>query len=143
MTYFCEDKRFIFLKKHAKQQQEYVSKQKHIFRVFHLLFVGIWHCYWEFTYLRETPEADVTISDIGFQTDLHVYLQLSQTWLIFCKTQKLPVIALSYTLSSLFTCSAVFSVVTLGLTEVSIVIMLIFLRKRVRIAIALLKEGSK
>ncbi|KAA0719008.1 Choline transporter-like protein 5-A [Triplophysa tibetana] len=88
-----------------------------IIAVILLVAYGIWHCYWEFTYLRETPEADVTISDIGFHTDLHVYLQLSQTWLIF--------------------------LVILGLTEASIVIMLMFLRKRVRIAIALLKEGSK
>ncbi|XP_039533692.1 choline transporter-like protein 5-A isoform X3 [Pimephales promelas] len=88
-----------------------------IFAVILLVAYGIWHCYWEFTVLRKTPGADVTISDIGFQTDLHVYLQLSQTWLIF--------------------------MVTLGLTEVSIVFILIFLRKRVRIAIALLREGSR
>ncbi|XP_030630574.1 choline transporter-like protein 5-A [Chanos chanos] len=78
---------------------------------------GIWHCYWEFTAHKEKPGADVTISDIGFQTDVHVYLQLSQTWLIF--------------------------LVSLGVTEAVIILMLIFLRKRVRIAIALLKEGSK
>ncbi|XP_073776231.1 choline transporter-like protein 5-A isoform X4 [Danio rerio] len=88
-----------------------------IFAVILLVAYGIWHCYWEFAVLRETPGADVTISDIGFQTDLHVYLQLSQTWLVF--------------------------MVTLGLTEASIVLMLIFLRKRVRIAIALLREGSR
>ncbi|XP_067218780.1 choline transporter-like protein 5-A [Chanodichthys erythropterus] len=88
-----------------------------IIAVILLVAYGIWHCYWEFTVLRQTPGADVTISDIGFQTDLHVYLQLSQTWLVF--------------------------MVTLGLTEVSIVLILIFLRKRVRIAIALLREGSR
>ncbi|XP_072524683.1 choline transporter-like protein 5-A isoform X1 [Salminus brasiliensis] len=88
-----------------------------IIAVIVLVGYGIWHCYWEFTLLRETPGADVTISDIGFQTDVHVYLQLSQTWLVF--------------------------LVSLGLTEASIVLMLIFLRNRVRIAIALLKEGSK
>uniref|UniRef100_A0A3B1ILP4 Choline transporter-like protein n=1 Tax=Astyanax mexicanus TaxID=7994 RepID=A0A3B1ILP4_ASTMX len=80
-----------------------------------VLVAYIWHCYSEFTLLRKTPGADVTISDIGFQTDVQVYLQLSQTWLLF---------------------------VSLGLTEASIVLMLIFLRNRVRIAIALLKEGS-
>lgn len=31
------------------------------------------------------PSSDVTISDIGFQTELHIYLQLSQTWLLFSK----------------------------------------------------------
>ncbi|GAA6088218.1 choline transporter-like protein 5-A, partial [Tachysurus ichikawai] len=54
---------------------------------------------------------------MGIQTNLHVYLQLSQTWLIF--------------------------LVSLVLTEASIVLMLVFLRKRVCIAIALLKESSK
>uniref|UniRef100_A0A3B1K0U5 Choline transporter-like protein n=1 Tax=Astyanax mexicanus TaxID=7994 RepID=A0A3B1K0U5_ASTMX len=88
-----------------------------IFAVIVLVAYGIWHCYSEFTLLRKTPGADVTISDIGFQTDVQVYLQLSQTWLLF--------------------------LVSLGLTEASIVLMLIFLRNRVRIAIALLKEGSK
>ncbi|TRY87555.1 hypothetical protein DNTS_007105 [Danionella cerebrum] len=75
-----------------------------IFTVILLVAYGIWHCFWEFTALKETPGADVTISDLGFQTDLHIYLQLSQTWLVF--------------------------MVALGLTEVSIVLMLIFLRKR-------------
>uniref|UniRef100_A0A667XNU1 Choline transporter-like protein n=1 Tax=Myripristis murdjan TaxID=586833 RepID=A0A667XNU1_9TELE len=79
--------------------------------------VGIWHCYWEFSTLRGKPDADVTISDIGFQTDFRVYLQLSQTWLVF--------------------------MISLSVIEAIIVIMLIFLRRRVRIAIALLKEGSK
>ncbi|XP_066508594.1 choline transporter-like protein 5-A isoform X2 [Hoplias malabaricus] len=88
-----------------------------IIAVILLVAYGIWHCYWEFTLLRETPGADVTISDLGFQTDVQVYLQLSQTWLLF--------------------------LVSLALTEASIVLMLIFLRNRVRIAIALLKEGSK
>ncbi|CAM4717760.1 unnamed protein product [Leuciscus chuanchicus] len=44
---------------------------------------GIWHCYWEYSSLKGKPDSDMTISDIGFQTDFRVYLQLSQTWLIF------------------------------------------------------------
>ncbi|XP_060745726.1 choline transporter-like protein 5-A [Tachysurus vachellii] len=88
-----------------------------IIAVFLLVAYGICRCYWEFTLLRETPEADVSITDMGIQTNLHVYLQLSQTWLVF--------------------------LVSLVLTEASIVLMLVFLRKRVCIAIALLKEGSK
>lgn len=51
--------------------------------------VGIWHCYLEFSLLRQQPRADVTIVDIGFQTDVMVYLQLSQTWLIFCESSPL------------------------------------------------------
>ncbi|XP_028831315.1 choline transporter-like protein 5-A isoform X2 [Denticeps clupeoides] len=78
---------------------------------------GIWHCYQEFSILRYQSGADMTISDLGFQTDFRVYLQLSQTWLVF--------------------------LIFLGVTEASIILMLIFLRNRVRIAIALIKEGSK
>ncbi|KAF7692331.1 hypothetical protein HF521_009941 [Silurus meridionalis] len=82
-----------------------------------LIAYGICRCYWEFALLRETPEVDVSISDIGIHSNLHVYLQLSQTWLLF--------------------------LVSLVLTEAVIVLMLVFLRKRVCIAIALLQEGSK
>ncbi|KAI4885792.1 hypothetical protein NFI96_023157 [Prochilodus magdalenae] len=88
-----------------------------IFGVIIAVGYGIWHCYWEYMTLRGKPDADVTISDIGFQTDFRVYLQLSQTWLIF--------------------------MISLAVTEAVIIIILIFLRRRVRIAIALLKEGSK
>ncbi|XP_061539246.1 choline transporter-like protein 5 [Phycodurus eques] len=78
---------------------------------------GIGHCYWEYKKLTGTLGADVTISDIGFQTDLSIYLELSQTWLIF--------------------------LIVLSVIEGIIVIILIFLRKRLLIAIALLKEASK
>uniref|UniRef100_A0A672LJX6 Choline transporter-like protein n=1 Tax=Sinocyclocheilus grahami TaxID=75366 RepID=A0A672LJX6_SINGR len=79
--------------------------------------LGIWHCYWEYSSLKGKPDSDITISDIGFQTDFRVYLQLSQTWLIF--------------------------MISLAVIEAIIILVLIFLRNRVRIAIALLKEGSK
>ncbi|KAF7658124.1 hypothetical protein LDENG_00017200 [Lucifuga dentata] len=88
-----------------------------IFGVIAAVGYGIWHCYWEFSTLRGKPDADVTISDIGFQTDFRVYLQLSHTWLVF--------------------------MISLSVIEAIIVIILIFLRRRLRIAIALLKEGSK
>uniref|UniRef100_A0A674EBV8 Choline transporter-like protein n=1 Tax=Salmo trutta TaxID=8032 RepID=A0A674EBV8_SALTR len=86
-----------------------------IIAVILVIAYGIWHCYLEFSLLRQQPGADVTIVDIGFQTDVMVYLQLSQTWFIF----------------------------SLGTIEASILIILIFLRRRVRVAIALLREGSK
>uniref|UniRef100_A0A4W5M8U0 Choline transporter-like protein n=1 Tax=Hucho hucho TaxID=62062 RepID=A0A4W5M8U0_9TELE len=88
-----------------------------IIAVILVIAYGIWHCYLEFSLLRQQPGADVTIVDIGFQTDVTVYLHLSQTWLIF--------------------------LIALCTIEASILIILIFLRKRVRIAIALLREGSK
>uniref|UniRef100_A0A671Q134 Choline transporter-like protein n=1 Tax=Sinocyclocheilus anshuiensis TaxID=1608454 RepID=A0A671Q134_9TELE len=79
--------------------------------------MGIWHCYWEYSSLKGKPDSDITISDIGFQTDFRVYLQLRQTWLMF--------------------------MISLAVIEAIIILVLIFLRNRVRIAIALLKEGSK
>uniref|UniRef100_A0A673MQ79 Choline transporter-like protein n=1 Tax=Sinocyclocheilus rhinocerous TaxID=307959 RepID=A0A673MQ79_9TELE len=88
-----------------------------IFGVIAAVGYGIWHCYWEYSSLKGKPDSDITIPDIGFQTDFRVYLQLSQTWLIF--------------------------MISLAVIEAIIILVLIFLRNRVRIAIALLKEGSK
>ncbi|XP_037625984.1 choline transporter-like protein 5-B isoform X2 [Sebastes umbrosus] len=88
-----------------------------IFGVIAAIGFGIWHCYWEFSTLSGKPGANVSITDIGFHTDFSIYLQLSQTWLVF--------------------------MVSLCVIEGIIVVMLIFLRKRLCIAIALLKEGSK
>ncbi|TNM87335.1 hypothetical protein fugu_005556 [Takifugu bimaculatus] len=88
-----------------------------IFGVITAIGYGIWHCFWEYRSLSGKPGANVTISDIGFHTDFSVYLQLSQTWLIF--------------------------MIALSVAEAVILVMLIFLRTRLRIAIALLKEGSK
>ncbi|XP_053099926.1 choline transporter-like protein 5 isoform X3 [Hemicordylus capensis] len=88
-----------------------------IFGVIGIIGYGIWHCYWEFHRLHGIPGSDLTIYDIGFQTDFRVYLQLRQTWLAF--------------------------MILLCIVEVVIILMLIFLRNRIRIAIALLKEGSR
>ncbi|XP_022065800.1 choline transporter-like protein 5-B isoform X4 [Acanthochromis polyacanthus] len=88
-----------------------------IFGVIIAVGYGIWHCYWEYSSLIGKPGSNVTITDIGFHTDFSIYLQRSQTWLIF--------------------------MISLSVIEAVIVVMLIFLRSRLRIAIALLKEGSK
>ncbi|KAK7888905.1 hypothetical protein WMY93_024465 [Mugilogobius chulae] len=87
-----------------------------IFGVVGAIAYGIWHCYWEYSTVSTKPGSDLTISELGFQQDFSVYLSLSQTWLIF--------------------------LCLLSVIEGIIVIMLIFLRKRICIAIALLKEGS-
>ncbi|XP_075999055.1 choline transporter-like protein 2 isoform X4 [Genypterus blacodes] len=78
---------------------------------------GIFHCYMEYASLKGTPGADVTFQDLGFQTDFAVYLQIRQTWLAF--------------------------MIILAIVEVIIILLLIFLRKRILIAIALIKEASK
>ncbi|KAM6989509.1 choline transporter-like protein 5-A isoform 1-T1 [Tautogolabrus adspersus] len=82
-----------------------------------LLTYGMWFCWMELSRLRESPGSDVGIMEVGLQSDLQVYLHLSQTWII------------------LF--------VSLAVSEASILLMLIFLRRRVRVAIALLREASK
>ncbi|XP_066453894.1 choline transporter-like protein 5 isoform X3 [Eleutherodactylus coqui] len=88
-----------------------------IFGVIGVVGYGIWHCFWEYNNLKGVPGSDLTIYDIGLQTDFRVYLQLRDTWLAF--------------------------MIILCIVEVIIILMLIFLRNRIRIAIALLQEGSR
>ncbi|XP_047669534.1 choline transporter-like protein 2 isoform X1 [Tachysurus fulvidraco] len=78
---------------------------------------GIFYCYMQYVQFKGQPGADVSITDLGLQTDFTVYLQLQQTWLAF--------------------------VIILCIVEVIIILLLIFLRKRIQIAIALIKEASR
>ncbi|XP_039694396.1 choline transporter-like protein 5 [Pteropus medius] len=78
---------------------------------------GIWYCYREYSNLQGHQTSHLTIYDIGIQSDISTYFQLRQTWFIF--------------------------MIILSILEVFIILMLIFLRNRIRISIALLKEGSK
>ncbi|XP_072255694.1 choline transporter-like protein 2 isoform X1 [Pyxicephalus adspersus] len=78
---------------------------------------GIFHCYMEYARLKGTAGSDVSLKDIGFQSDLRIYLHLRQTWLAF--------------------------MIILCIMEVIIILLLIFLRKRIMIAIALIKESSR
>uniref|UniRef100_A0A8C1I4L4 Choline transporter-like protein n=1 Tax=Cyprinus carpio carpio TaxID=630221 RepID=A0A8C1I4L4_CYPCA len=78
---------------------------------------GIFHCYMQYASLKGQAGSDVTIKDLGLQTDFSVYLQIRQTWLAF--------------------------MIILCIVEVVIILLLIFLRKRLLIAIALIKEASK
>ncbi|XP_038574726.1 choline transporter-like protein 5-A isoform X1 [Micropterus salmoides] len=88
-----------------------------IIAVILLLAYAMWYCSTELSQIRDRPGSDVAIVEVGLHTDLQVYLQLTQTWIIL--------------------------LVSLGVTEASILLMLIFLRRRVRVAIALLREASK
>ncbi|XP_073090238.1 choline transporter-like protein 5 isoform X3 [Manis javanica] len=78
---------------------------------------GIWHCYREYSILQGKPNSHLTIYDIGIQTDISLYFQLKQTWFAF--------------------------LIILCIVEALVILMLIFLRERIRISIVLLKEGSK
>lgn len=48
---------------------------------------GIFHCYMEYSRLRGEAGSDVSLVDLGFQTDFRVYLHLRQTWLAFSESQ--------------------------------------------------------
>ncbi|KAF7662110.1 hypothetical protein LDENG_00245720 [Lucifuga dentata] len=75
---------------------------------------GIWHCYWEYANYKSNS---ATITDIGFTTNFQVYLQVQETWLAF--------------------------LIIISVVEAIILLTLIFLRKRILIAIALIQEASK
>lgn len=47
---------------------------------------GMWYCSMELSQLRDRPGSDVAIVEVGLQTDLQVYLQLRQTWIILSKS---------------------------------------------------------
>uniref|UniRef100_A0A8C3YF87 Choline transporter-like protein n=1 Tax=Catagonus wagneri TaxID=51154 RepID=A0A8C3YF87_9CETA len=87
------------------------------FGVIGIIAYGIWQCYQEYSSLQEKPNSHLTIYHIGMQTDISMYFQLKQTWFIL--------------------------MIILCILEVFVILMLIFLRNRIRISIALLKEGSK
>uniref|UniRef100_A0A452RW61 Choline transporter-like protein n=1 Tax=Ursus americanus TaxID=9643 RepID=A0A452RW61_URSAM len=82
-----------------------------------VLGYGIFHCYMEYMRLRGEAGSDISLVDLGFQTDLRVYLHLRQTWMAF--------------------------MIILSILEAVIILLLIFLRKRILIAIALIKEASR
>ncbi|KAL7868763.1 hypothetical protein SRHO_G00101470, partial [Serrasalmus rhombeus] len=74
----------------------------------------IWYCYNEYTLLANST---VTYNNVGFTTNVNVYLQIRDTWLAF--------------------------LIILCVVEGLLLLILIFLRTRILIAIALIKESSK
>lgn len=80
--------------------------------------VGFWYCFMRYTELKDLPGANnQTLAQIAFTTNLGTYLELRETWLAF--------------------------LIILGISMAVIVLMLIFLRNRIRIAIALIGHASK
>lgn len=75
---------------------------------------GIWHCYWEYDNYKK---MSATINDIGFTTNFNSYLQVQETWLAI--------------------------LIIIAIVEAILLLTLIFLRKRILIAIALIQESSK
>ncbi|XP_073721096.1 choline transporter-like protein 2 isoform X2 [Misgurnus anguillicaudatus] len=78
---------------------------------------GIGFSTYKYVNLKETPGANVTLQQLGFQPDFSVYLHIRQTWLAF--------------------------IIILAILEVIIIVVLIFLRNRIRIAVELMKEASR
>ncbi|CAL1583414.1 unnamed protein product [Knipowitschia caucasica] len=75
---------------------------------------GIYHCYWEYdNYSRNSA----SISDIGLTTNIQSYLQVKETWLGI--------------------------LIIISIVEAVVLLTVIFLRKRILIAIALIQESSK
>uniref|UniRef100_A0A8C9S6J1 Choline transporter-like protein n=1 Tax=Scleropages formosus TaxID=113540 RepID=A0A8C9S6J1_SCLFO len=75
---------------------------------------GIWHCYWEYDNYKN---SSTTISNLGFTTNFSAYLQVKETWLAF--------------------------LIILCILEAILLLVLLFLRTRILIAIALIQESSK
>ncbi|XP_036861049.1 choline transporter-like protein 4 isoform X3 [Manis javanica] len=85
-----------------------------ILGVLGVLAYGIYHCWREYQVLRD---KGATITQLQFMTNLSAYGSVQETWLA--------------------------ALIVLAVLEGILLLVLIFLRQRIRIAIALLKEASK
>ncbi|XP_043860934.1 choline transporter-like protein 4 [Dromiciops gliroides] len=85
-----------------------------ILGVLGVLAYGIYHCWKEYKTLRD---RGATISQLGFTTNLTAYQNVQETWLA--------------------------ALIVISVLEGILLLLLIFLRKRIRIAISLLEEASK
>lgn len=79
-----------------------------------VLAYGIYHCWQQY---RELRDQGASITQLGFTTNLSAYQNVKETWLA--------------------------ALIILAVLEGVLLLMLIFLRQRIRIAIALLKEASR
>uniref|UniRef100_A0A8C0JGL7 Choline transporter-like protein n=1 Tax=Canis lupus dingo TaxID=286419 RepID=A0A8C0JGL7_CANLU len=85
-----------------------------ILGVLGVLAYGIYHCWEEYRVLRD---EGASITQLGITTNLSAYRNVQETWLA--------------------------ALIVLAVLEGILLLMLIFLRQRIRIAIALLEEASK
>ncbi|XP_057683877.1 choline transporter-like protein 4 [Corythoichthys intestinalis] len=74
---------------------------------------GIWHCYWEYTNYKG---LSASITNIGLNSNFG-FLEVQETWLAF--------------------------LIIISVVEAILILVLIFLRSRILIAIALIQESSK
>ncbi|XP_003789085.1 choline transporter-like protein 4 isoform X1 [Otolemur garnettii] len=85
-----------------------------ILGVLGVLAYGIYYCWEEYRVLRD---KGASISQLGFTTNISAYQSVKETWLV--------------------------ALIVLAVLEGILLLMLLFLRQRIRIAIALLTEASK
>ncbi|XP_051572286.1 choline transporter-like protein 2 isoform X1 [Myxocyprinus asiaticus] len=88
-----------------------------ILMVIAVIAYGIVHCSIQYVNLKDTPAANITLQQLGFQPDFTVYLHIRQTWLAF--------------------------IIILAIMELIIILLLIFLWNRIHIAVELMKEASR
>ncbi|GAB1288257.1 Choline transporter-like protein 5 [Apodemus speciosus] len=88
-----------------------------IFGVLGIIGYGIWYCFLEYNSLQQRPQAPFWVYGLSIQRRLSMFFHLKETWFSM--------------------------MIVLSAIEVIIIIVLIFLRTRIRVAIILLKEGSK
>ncbi|XP_051988295.1 choline transporter-like protein 2 isoform X2 [Xyrauchen texanus] len=88
-----------------------------ILMVIAVIAYGIVHCCIKYVNLKDTPGANITLQQLGFQPDFTVYLHIRQTWLAFT--------------------------IILAIVELIIILLLIFLRNRICIAVELVEEASR
>ncbi|XP_077580901.1 choline transporter-like protein 5-A [Stigmatopora nigra] len=88
-----------------------------IMAVLMLLTYGLWYCCMALSTLEAQRGSDVSMAQVGLQTDLKVYLQLRQTWMIF--------------------------LASLAAAALFLLLILAIMRRRISLAIALLKEASE
>lgn len=122
-----------------------------ILGVLAVLAYGIYHCWEQYQMLRD---KGASISQLGFTTNLSAYQSVQETWLAACKcpcppsSHQLPkgcprlCWALTLTLTQQ-PCPLSSAVIVLAVIEGILLLLLIFLRQRIRIAITLLEEASK
>uniref|UniRef100_A0A8C2V3E5 Choline transporter-like protein n=1 Tax=Chinchilla lanigera TaxID=34839 RepID=A0A8C2V3E5_CHILA len=80
-----------------------------------VLAYGIYHCWEQYRQLRDSGAP--SLSEVGFTTNLGAYQSVKETWLA--------------------------ALIVLAVLEGILLLLLVFLRQRIRIAIALLTEASK
>nr|CAB3266288.1 choline transporter-like protein 5 [Phallusia mammillata] len=81
------------------------------------LTFGTWYCADEYVRLLTVPGANQSLVDVGLTTNLDTYLSLTDTWLAFA--------------------------IILGVIDLIIILVVLFLRKRIQIAIQVIRQASK